>query len=63
MTQQGPNGALSITQIAIVVKNLRFVYLDSQPLLKFILEVGGGDASDDAEWDLLKPTYIYPTPD
>jgi hypothetical protein len=43
-------------------QNLRFVYLDSQPVFKFILEMGSGDESD-AEWDHLKPTYIYPPPE
>ncbi|HZS89265.1 MAG TPA: VOC family protein [Chloroflexota bacterium] len=34
---------------------IRFFYLDTQPMLKFILESGSGHAID------LKPTYVYPS--
>jgi hypothetical protein len=38
-------------------RNSHFFFLDSEPLLKFILESGSGDGSD------VPPTYIYPTPE
>jgi hypothetical protein len=38
-------------------RNSRFFFLDSEPLLKFILESGSGDGSD------VRPTYIYPAPE
>lgn len=34
---------------------IRFFYLDTEPMLKFVLESGSGHAID------LKPTYIYPS--
>jgi hypothetical protein len=37
--------------------NSRFFYLDSEPLLKFILESGSGD------WNDVQPSYIYPAPE
>jgi len=38
-------------------QNSRFFFLDSEPLLKFILESGSGDGSD------VSPTHIYPAPE
>jgi hypothetical protein len=35
-------------------ETIRFFYLDTEPMLKFILESGSGHAID------LKPTYVYP---
>ena len=36
-------------------ETIRFFYLDTEPMLKFILESGSGHAID------LKPSYVYPT--
>jgi hypothetical protein len=33
---------------------IEFYYLDTAPMLKFVLESGSGHAID------LKPTYVYP---
>ena len=38
-------------------ETIRYFYLDTQPMLKFILESGSGHAID------LQPTYIYPSPE
>jgi methylmalonyl-CoA/ethylmalonyl-CoA epimerase len=38
-------------------RDSRFFFLDSEPLLKFILESGSGDWSD------VPPTYTYPAPE
>jgi len=35
-------------------ETIRYFYLDTEPMLKFILESGTGHAID------LKPTYVYP---
>jgi hypothetical protein len=34
--------------------SIEFYYLDTAPMLKFVLESGSGHAID------LKPTYVYP---
>jgi hypothetical protein len=34
--------------------SIEFYYLDTSPLLKFVLESGSGHAID------LEPTYVYP---
>jgi hypothetical protein len=34
--------------------SIEFYYLDTAPLIKFVLESGSGHAID------LKPTYVYP---
>jgi hypothetical protein len=36
---------------------IRYFYLDTQPMLKFILESGSGHAID------IEPNYIYPSPE
>jgi hypothetical protein len=38
-------------------RHSRFFFLDSESMLKFILESGSGDGSD------VPPTYIYPAPE
>jgi methylmalonyl-CoA/ethylmalonyl-CoA epimerase len=37
-------------------KTIRYFYLDTEPMLKFILESGSGHAID------LQPSYVYPSP-
>ena len=42
------------TMSGSIGESIRYFYLDTEPMLKFILESGSGHAID------LKPTYVYP---
>jgi hypothetical protein len=47
------NGA-EVLMSGRIGSTIEFYYLDTSPMLKFVLESGSGHAID------LRPTYVYP---